>query len=91
MVFFGRYNALLVVDTVASLGGTVFYADRWLVDAAYTGSQKVLGGPPGLTPITFGERALQKVRARRTPVPVYYLDMQLLGEYWGCFEGKPRM
>lgn len=95
LLYFGhcthRFGALLVVDTVASLGGSVFYTDRWLVDVAYTGSQKVLGAPPGLTPITFGERALAKIRARKTPVPVYYLDMQLLGEYWGCFEGKPRM
>lgn len=86
-----RYNSLLVVDTVASLGGVVFHTDRWLVDVAYTGTQKVLCAAPGLTPITFGARALEKVRSRRTSVPVYYFDISLLGEYWGCFEGKPRM
>lgn len=88
---FCRYNSLLIVDTVASLGGVVFYADRWLVDVAYTGTQKVLGAAPGLTPITFGQRAVAKIRARRTPVASYYLDAMLLGEYWGCFADKPRM
>lgn len=86
-----RYNAILVVDTVASLGGTAFYADRWQCDVVYTGTQKVLGAPPGLSPITFNERALAKIRARRQPVASYYFDVLLIGEYWGCFAGKPRI
>lgn len=56
-VFFFRYNCLLVVDTVASLGAVPFYADKWKVDAVYTGSQKIIGVPPGLAPISFNERA----------------------------------
>lgn len=52
-----RYDALLIVDTVASLGAEPFFMDAWKIDAAYTGSQKVLGAPPGLTPISFNSRA----------------------------------
>lgn len=85
-----RYDCLLVVDTVASLGGTPFFMDKWLVDVVYTGSQKVLGAPPGLAPISFNSRAITKVRNRNKKVPVYYWDIMLLSEYWNCF-GKPRM
>jgi alanine-glyoxylate transaminase/serine-glyoxylate transaminase/serine-pyruvate transaminase len=53
-----RHNCLLLVDTVASLGGEPFYMDRWQVDVVYTGSQKVLGAPPGTAPISFGPRAV---------------------------------
>lgn len=85
-----RYDCLLVVDTVASLGGTPFFMDKWLVDVVYTGSQKVLGAPPGLAPISFGPRAIAKVLKRNKKVTVYYWDILLLSEYWNCF-GKPRM
>lgn len=54
---FSRYNALFIVDTVASLCGEPFFMDSWGVDATYTGSQKVLGAPPGLSPISFSPRA----------------------------------
>lgn len=53
-----KYGALLVVDTVASLGGTPLYTDRLGLDVVYTGSQKVLNAPPGLSPITFSPRAM---------------------------------
>ncbi|XP_015598361.1 serine--pyruvate aminotransferase, mitochondrial isoform X2 [Cephus cinctus] len=85
-----RYGALLIVDTVASLGGEPFYADSWAVDVVYTGSQKVLGAPPGITPISFSPAAEKKIFQRRTQVPVLYWDMTVLGRYWGCFDG-PRM
>lgn len=88
--FLFRYDCLLIVDTVASLGGTPFFMDKWLVDVVYTGSQKVLGAPPGLAPISFGSRAIAKVLNRNKKVPVYYWDIMLLSEYWNCF-GKPRM
>ena len=52
-----RYGALLIVDAVASLGAEEFFTDKWGIDVAYTGSQKVLGAPPGLTPITFSPLA----------------------------------
>jgi len=81
-----RYGALLIVDTVASLGGEVFFADAWGVDAVYTGSQKVLGAPPGITPISFSPRAETKIFSRKTRLPVYYWDMKMLGDYWKCFD-----
>lgn len=88
--FMHRYDCLLVVDTVASLGGTPFFMDKWKVDVVYTGSQKVLGAPPGLAPISFNSRAITKVMNRHKKVTVYYWDIMLLSEYWNCF-GKPRM
>ena len=84
------YDVLLVVDTVASLGGVPFFADKWKVDVVYTGTQKILGAPPGLAPISFGPRAMAKVHARNTKPRVYYWDINLLAEYWACTD-KPRM
>jgi len=52
------YNCLLVVDAVASLGAVPFYMDKWKIDAMYTGSQKALGAPPGIAPVSFGQRAV---------------------------------
>lgn len=83
-------NCLLIVDTVASLGGTPFFMDRWEVDAVYTGSQKVLGAPPGITPMSFSHRAVERYKSRNSKVKVYYWDMALVGDYWGCF-GRPRI
>lgn len=53
-----QHNCLLIVDTVASLGGAPMFMDRWEIDAMYTGSQKVLGAPPGITPVSFSHRAV---------------------------------
>lgn len=84
-------GSLLVVDSVASLGGVPFYADEWLVDAGYAGSQKVLSAPPGAAPLFFGERALEKLAKRKTPPATYNLDLNLVGTYWGWFlPAKPR-
>uniref|UniRef100_U5EHZ8 Alanine--glyoxylate aminotransferase n=1 Tax=Corethrella appendiculata TaxID=1370023 RepID=U5EHZ8_9DIPT len=85
-----KYNCLLVVDTVASLGGVPVFMDKWEIDAIYTGSQKVLGAPPGITPMSFSQRALDRVNNRNSKVKVYYWDINLLGDYWGCF-GRPRI
>lgn len=85
-----KHDCLLIVDTVASLGGTPFFMDKWQVDVVYSGSQKVLGAPPGLAPISFNNRAIAKVLQRHKKVPVYYWDIMLLSEYWNCF-GKPRI
>jgi len=84
-----KHNCLLLVDTVASLGGEPFFMDKWGVDAVYTGSQKVLGAPPGTAPISFGSRAQQKIAGRKTEIPSFYFDMNWLGNYWGC-DGQPR-
>lgn len=84
------FDCLLAVDTVASLGGTEFLMDKWDIDCAYTGSQKVLNAPPGITPISFGKRAVKRMLERNSKIKVYYLDALLLGEYWGCFD-RPRI
>lgn len=76
-------GALLVADCVTSLGGAPFAADRWGVDAAYSGTQKCLNCPPGLSPVTFSPRALERFRARRRPVPSFYLDLGEILKYLG--------
>jgi alanine-glyoxylate transaminase/serine-glyoxylate transaminase/serine-pyruvate transaminase len=78
------HGAVLIVDTVASLGGAPFKADEWGVDVAYTGSQKCLSCPPGMSPVTFGPRAVEKLDQRRGPVANWYLDLTLLRQYWGA-------
>jgi alanine-glyoxylate transaminase/serine-glyoxylate transaminase/serine-pyruvate transaminase len=75
-------DALLLVDTVTSLGGVPVEVDAWGVDACYSGTQKCLSCPPGLAPITFSERALAVVRARGRKVLSWYLDLTLLERYW---------
>ena len=57
--------------------------DRWGVDAAYSGTQKCIGCPPGLSPLTFSEAALERVRARATRCRSWYLDLTLIGSYFG--------
>src|SRR5262245_975156 len=78
------HGALFVADCVTSLGGVPVEIDRWEVDAAYSGTQKCLSCPPGLAPVTFGARALESVRARKTKVQSWYLDVTLLQQYWGA-------
>jgi alanine-glyoxylate transaminase/serine-glyoxylate transaminase/serine-pyruvate transaminase len=78
-----RHGALLLVDCVTSLGGVPVKIDDWDVDAAYSGSQKALSCPPGLAPITFGDRAIEKLNNRKTKVANWYLDLGLLEKYWG--------
>ncbi|MBI4201082.1 MAG: alanine--glyoxylate aminotransferase family protein [Chloroflexi bacterium] len=76
------HDALIILDTVTSLGGVEVAVDRWGVDAAYSGTQKCLGCPPGLAPITLGPRAEEVLRKRRNPVQSWYLDLTLLRTYW---------
>jgi alanine-glyoxylate transaminase/serine-glyoxylate transaminase/serine-pyruvate transaminase len=68
---------------VTSLGGIEVALDAWGVDAAYSGTQKCLSCPPGLSPLSVNERALERVRARRNPPQSWYLDLNLLGGYFG--------
>ena len=77
-----RHGALILVDAVASLGGTAFETDGWDLDAVYTGAQKCLSVPPGSSPITFGERALEAVKQRKTPCRSWYFDLPLNLTYW---------
>lgn len=78
-----QQGALLVLDTVTSLGGLPVEIDAWDVDVAYSGSQKNLSAPPGLAPLTISERARAILRGRSTPVANWYLDLSLLDKYWG--------
>lgn len=75
-------GALYLVDTVTSLGGLPVRADEWGADAVYSGTQKCLSCPPGLAPVTFSERAVAKLQARRSKVPNWYLDLTLILNYW---------
>uniref|UniRef100_A0A665UZP6 Alanine--glyoxylate aminotransferase n=1 Tax=Echeneis naucrates TaxID=173247 RepID=A0A665UZP6_ECHNA len=84
-----KYNCLFLVDSVASLGGAPLYMDQQgLIDILYTGSQKVLNAPPGTAPISFSERACQKIFNRKTKPVSFFLDLSWLANYWGC-DGKP--
>ncbi len=78
-----EYDCLLLVDTVTSLGGVPLFIDAWQIDAAYSGSQKCLNCPPGIAPLTFGERAVEKISNRKNKVANWYLDMTMLMKYWG--------
>lgn len=80
-----QYNTLLLVDTVCSLGGVPFFADDWEVDCMYSGSQKCLSAPPGAAPFFMSERAMKKLKGRKTKVATYMLDMNLVGDYWGWY------
>ncbi|KOC63256.1 Serine--pyruvate aminotransferase, mitochondrial [Habropoda laboriosa] len=86
-----RYNALLIVDVVASLCGEPFFMDSWGVDAAYAGSQKGLGAPPGLAPISFSPLAEQKLFRRKSKPISFYWDLTVLGVYWKCFGNVERV
>lgn len=77
-----RYGALLLLDTVTSLGNIPLKIDEWGVDAAYSASQKGLGAPSGLAPITVGERAKSKIEQRESPVTSFYLDLKAYANYW---------
>ena len=81
-------GALFLTDCVTSLGGVEVDVDGWGIDIAYSGTQKCLGAPPGLSPITFGERALDVIRGRASTVPNWYLDMKSLLKYWEGEGGK---
>ena len=76
-------GAYVVLDCVTSLSGIPIELDRWGIDACYSGTQKCLSCPPGLSPISFSERALERVRARKQPVQSWYLDVSLLDGYYG--------
>jgi len=75
-------EALLVVDAVTSLGGHDLRVDEWGIDAIYSGTQKCLSCPPGLAPVSFSDRALAKMDARKTKVQSWYLDVSMLRKYY---------
>lgn len=83
-----KYDCLTIVDCVTSLGGTEVNLDVWGADAVYSGSQKCLSCAPGISPVSFSERAVAAVKARQTPVRSWFMDLNLVMGYWG--EGQTR-
>jgi alanine-glyoxylate transaminase/serine-glyoxylate transaminase/serine-pyruvate transaminase len=78
-----EFDVLLVTDCVTSLGCTPLKVDEWGIDAAFSCSQKGLGCPPGLAPVTFSDRAVAKLKGRKEKVQSWYLDLTLIESYWG--------
>jgi alanine-glyoxylate transaminase/serine-glyoxylate transaminase/serine-pyruvate transaminase len=76
-------GAMLLVDTVTALGGVPVEVDAWNIDAIYSGTQKCLSCPPGLSPVSFSPRAMESILARKTKVQSWYLDASMLANYWG--------
>ena len=73
---------LLAVDSVTSLGGHELNVDGWQIDAIYSGTQKCLSCPPGLSPVSFSARAIERIEARKHPVQSWYLDVTMLKDYY---------
>ncbi|UCG07184.1 MAG: alanine--glyoxylate aminotransferase family protein [Desulfobacterales bacterium] len=78
-----EHGVMILLDCVTSLGGVDVKTDEWGLDAAYSCSQKCIGAPPGLAPVTFSDRALEAARNRKHPIRSWYLDITLLDKYWG--------
>jgi alanine-glyoxylate transaminase/serine-glyoxylate transaminase/serine-pyruvate transaminase len=78
-----RHDCLTIVDTVTSLGGSPVKVSEWGLDAVYSGTQKCLSCTPGLSPVTFSERAIEVVRNRGSKVQSWFLDLNLVLGYWG--------
>ena len=83
------YDALLLVDAVTSLSGCELRIDDWGVDICYSGTQKCLSAPPGMSPVTFSPQAMDVVAKRKEPPLSWYLDISMLRNYWGA--GKARV
>ena len=79
-----EHGVMILLDTVTSLGGIEIKTDKWGLDAAYSCSQKCIGAPSGLAPVTFSERAIQAAKSRKHPIRSWYLDITLLDQYWGA-------
>lgn len=82
-----KHECLTIVDAVTSLGGVPLLVDEWQLDAVYSGSQKCLSCTPGLSPVTFSNKAVEKMTSRKTPVQSWFLDQSLVLGYWSG-EGK---
>jgi len=82
-----EHNCLTIVDAVTSLGGVPLLVDEWGIDAVYSGSQKCLSCPPGISPVSFNERAINKIRGRQQKVQSWFLDLNLVMAYWESNDG----
>ncbi|GJM11944.1 MAG: alanine--glyoxylate aminotransferase [Pseudohongiella sp.] len=78
-----KYDCLSIVDAVTSLGGIELQVDNWDIDAIYSGTQKCLSCIPGLSPVSFSERAVEEIQQRKTKVQSWFLDLNLVMGYWG--------
>jgi alanine-glyoxylate transaminase/serine-glyoxylate transaminase/serine-pyruvate transaminase len=83
-----RHGALSIVDAVTSLGGSPLLVDAWGIDAIYSGSQKCLSCTPGLSPVSFSERAVERVKTRKKKGQSWFMDLGLVLEYWNAPGGK---
>ncbi len=79
-----KHGALVIVDAVTSLGGTPVKVDEWEIDAIYSASQKCLSCTPGLSPVSFSERVVERVKARKDKIRSWFMDMNLLLGYWSA-------
>jgi len=83
-----RHDCLTIVDTVTSLGGCELRVDDWAIDAVYSGSQKCLSCTPGLSPVSFNDRAVDKIKRRETPIQSWFMDTNLVMGYWGSSQQR---
>ena len=86
-----KHDCLLLLDTVTSICGLPVHLEAWGVDAAYAGTQKCMGCPPGVAPLSLGPRALAKLDARKSKVKNWYLDMSMIRKYLESSDGAPRV
>ena len=85
-----EHGCLVIMDAVTSLGGIPVEVDGWGVDAVYSGSQKCLSCTPGLSPVSFSPRAVERIRSRTRPVQSWFLDLNLVMGYWGSGDATPK-
>ena len=78
-----KYDCLTIVDAVTSLGGSELRVDDWGIDAIYSGTQKCMSCTPGISPVSFSEKATDVIKNRKTPVQSWFMDMNLVMGYWG--------
>lgn len=78
-----QYDCLAIVDAVTSLGGSELRVDAWEIDAIYSGTQKCLSCVPGISPVSFSPRAVERIKNRKTKVQSWFLDLNLVMGYWG--------
>ena len=79
-----QYDCLTIVDAVTSLGGSELRVDDWGIDAIYSGTQKCLSCTPGISPVSFNDKAIAVIKNRKTPVQSWFLDLNLVMGYWGA-------